>query len=489
MRSLRTRLLVGIVGGMMMMLLVFSLIIYTLIRRALVNQFDASLLSTARMLAASVEQDNDEIELEFKIQQMPEFQKAERPTYYQLWRQDGTVVVRSPSLSTDDLLRFESPLAPERFVRGPVFQEFKIRTGQPARAVGFKFNPRIADNEDKDSPQLPAYAGTSLPLRRQGTQALTLVVAKESTDLQSDLRLLRWLLLIASGGAIIMSVFIATFVVRQSLSPLNSLAVEISAIKENDLTVRISTERMPTEMIPIKNRLNDLLARLEASFNRERRFTADVAHELRTPLAGIRSTIEVTLARPREVNEYQASLSDCLTIAKNMHAMVNSLLTLARIDSNQMTFRRDQIQLAELVNSSWHPFSHKALERSISFENRLPAEMTCKSDPDGLSMVLSNLLDNAAEYTNQGGQIRIEAHQVNNRIEITVANTGCQLTNEEVSCIFDCFWRGDSSRTGTGTHCGLGLALVQRIVQALGGSTVVKAQTGGIFTICLVLPA
>jgi len=484
MRSLRTRLLVGIVGGMLLLLLlVFSLIIYTLIHRALVNQFDASLLSTARMLAASIEQDNDEIELEFKIQQMPEFQKAERPTYYQLWRQDGTVVVRSPSLSIDDLLRFESPLDE------PIFQEFKIGTGQPARAVGFKFNPRIADNEDKDSPQLPAYAGTSLPLRRQGTQTLTLVVAKESTDLQSDLRLLRWLLLIASGGAIIMSVFIATFVVRQSLNPLNSLAVEISAIKENDLTVRISTERMPTEMIPIKNRLNDLLARLEASFNRERRFTADVAHELRTPLAGIRSTIEVTLARPREVNEYQASLSDCLTIAKNMHAMVNSLLTLARIDTNQMTFRRDQIQLAELVNSSWHPFSHKALERSISFENRLPAEMTCKSDPDGLSMVLSNLLDNAAEYTNQGGQIWIEAHQVNNRIEITVANTGCQLTDEEVSCIFDCFWRGDSSRTGTGTHCGLGLALVQRIVQALGGSTVVKAQTGGIFTICLVLPA
>ena len=471
MRSLRTRLLVGIVGGMLLLLLVFSLIIYTLIRRALVNQFDASLLSTARMLAASVEQDNDEIELEFKIQQMPEFQKTERPTYYQLWRQDGTVVVRSPSLSTDDLLRFESPLDE------PVFQEFKIRTGQPARAVGFKFNPRIADSEDKDSPQ---------PTK---TQALTLVVAKESTDLQSDLRLLRWLLLIASGGAIIMSVFIATFVVRQSLSPLNSLAVEISAIKENDLTVRISTERMPTEMIPIKNRLNDLLARLEASFNRERRFTADVAHELRTPLAGIRSTIEVTLARPREVNEYQASLSDCLTITKNMHAMVNSLLTLARIDTNQMTFRRDQIQLAKLVNSSWHSFSHKALERSISFENRLPAEMTCKSDPDGLSMVLSNLLDNAAEYTNQGGQIRIEAHQFNNRIEITVANTGCQLTDEEVSYIFDCFWRGDSSRTGTGTHCGLGLALVQRIVQALGGSTVVKTQTGGIFVVRITLPA
>jgi len=470
MRSLRARLLLGIVGGMMLLLLVFSLVIYTLIRRALVNQFDTSLLSTARMLAASVEQDGDEVELEFKVQQMPEFQKAERPTYYQLWRQDGTVVVRSSSLGADDLLYFQGPLDE------PFFQEFKIKTGQPARAVGFKFNPRIADNEGRNSSQ---------PTK---TQALTLVVAKESTDLQSDLRFLRWLLSIASGGTVIISVFIATVVVRQGLNPLNSLAAEISAIKENDLTVRISTERMPTEMIPIKDRLNDLLARLEASFNRERRFTGDVAHELRTPLSGMRSTIEVTLTRTREVNEYQASLSDCLTIAEDMQAMVNNLLALARIDANQITFRRDRIQLADLVDSCWRSFSSRALERGIVFDNRLPAHIACESDHESLSMVFSNLLDNAVEYANEGGQIWTTGRQMDDSVEVTIANTGCRLTNDQASQVFDCFWRGDPSRTGTGAHCGLGLALVQRIVKAAGGRIVVEVQDGGIFTVRLVLP-
>ena len=218
-------------------------------------------------------------------------------------------------------------------------------------------------------------------------------------------------------------------------------------------------------------------------------FTADVAHELRTPLAGLRSTIEVTVARTREADEYQAALSDCLAITENMQTMVNNLLTLARIDANQMTFRCDQIRLAELVNSSWHTFSHKALERGITFNNRIPAEMTCNSDSDSLSIVLSNLLANAAEYTNQNGQIWIEANQADNRIEIAVANTGCRLTNDQVSHIFDRFWRGDSSRTDTGIHCGLGLALVERLVRASGGSITVELQDGGIFIIRLVLPA
>lgn len=115
--------------------------------------------------------------------------------------------------------------------------------------------------------------------------------------------------------------------------------------------------------------------------------------------------------------------------------------------------------------------------------------MTCDSDADGLSMVMSNVLDNAVEYTNCGGQIKVEGQKNDGQIEITIANTGCRLTNDESSQVFDCFWRGDSSRTDTGTHCGLGLALVQRIITALRGSASVEVQPGGIFTIRIVLPA
>jgi signal transduction histidine kinase len=103
-------------------------------------------------------------------------------------------------------------------------------------------------------------------------------------------------------------------------------------------------------------------------------------------------------------------------------------------------------------------------------------------------MILSNLLSNAVEYTNNAGQIWVTACRGDDCVEITVSNTGCSLTSEQVSQVFDSFWRGDSSRKDTGVHCGLGLALVQRLVRALGGSVIVELQAGGIFVVRITLP-
>ena len=104
-------------------------------------------------------------------------------------------------------------------------------------------------------------------------------------------------------------------------------------------------------------------------------------------------------------------------------------------------------------------------------------------------MVFSNLLANAAEHTNESGRIWTTAHETTGSVEIAVANTGCKLRDEQVRQVFDCFWRGDSARTGTGVHCGLGLALVQRIIAAMGGSTSAEVEPGGVFCVRLVLPA
>jgi signal transduction histidine kinase len=381
------------------------------------------------------------------------------------------VAAKSPSIGTEDFLRANG------FTETPVFQTLNLKYGRPVRAVGFKFNPRMADSEEKK------YE------RPDEAPQLTLVVARDAGVMEHNLQFLRRLLLIASASMITLSFIVGGFVVRRGLAPLNLLAGEIAAIKENNLKSGIATQPLPAEIQPIRSRLNEMLARLEASFNRERQFTANVAHELRTPLAGIRSTIEVTLTRVREQGEYQVALSDCLTIAKGMQQMVDNLLALSRIETNQATFRRDRVRVADIIDSCWRLLSHRADERRLNFENSIPAEMTCNSDADGLSMVMSNLLDNAVEYTNQGGQIKAEGQQVGNKIEITLANTGCRLSSEEVSQVFDCFWRGDSSRTDTGTHFGLGLALVQRIITALGGSAAVEVQPGGVFTMRIVLPA
>lgn len=470
MHSLRTRLLTETVGGMALLLIVFSLLIYGVIRSALVEQFDGSLASIAQILAASVEIDGNEIELEFEVQQMPEFHNAEHPTHYQLWREDGAVVARSPLLGTDDLAR------PEGSLNTLVFLGLQETNGHPQREVGLTFVPRSADSEQDNIPP----PTTERPL--------ILAVARDARDLYGQLQFLRRLLLIASAAVTILSLLIAAIIVRKGLNPLNSIAAEIATITEDNLTKRIAAEHVPAEVVPIKNRLNELMSRLEASFNRERQFSADVAHELRTPLAGIRSTIEVTLSRSRQADEYQEALSDCLEITRTMQSMVGNLLTLAGPDARQTSLRVEQMRIAELVDACWNSCSDKALVREITFDNRIDPEATLETDRQGLSIIVSNVLDNAVEYADKGGRIWATGSKKNDSVEISISNTGCRLTTEQVSRVFDCFWRADSSRSDAGIHCGLGLALVRKLTRALMGHVTAELQSEGIFTLRLNLP-
>jgi len=470
MRSLRTRFLSGIIGGIIILLIVFSLLIYVVIRGALVKQFNASLASVAQILSASVEIDANGVDVDIEVQQMPEFTDPNQPMNYQIWNSDGQVISKSPLLGTDDLPHFHD--SPGK----PVFKVFPGPKDHPYRAAGTSFLPRVEKDEPNDA-VLTAE------------QPFILVVTRDAYELYGQLSFLKWLLFGATCFIACLALIIGAYVVRNGLRPLNTIATEIAAISEDNLATRITAQRVPAEIIPIKNRLNELLSRLQTSFDRERQFNADVAHELRTPLAGIRSTIEVALTRNRDENEYKAALYDCLQIAKNMESVVNNLLTLARLETQQISFKTEMVQLSELIASCWRRISTKANERRISFKNYIPPELTCQTDPDHLSMALANLLDNAVEYADQGGQIRTTARQISESVEVEVSNTGCKLTAEQVPKVTDCFWRGDSSRSDAGIHCGLGLALVQRIVKALGGKFSIKLGQGGIFMTKVTLPA
>ncbi len=470
MRSLRTRLLAGIISGMILLLIVFSLLIYVVIRSTLVKQFDTSLASVAQILAAAVETDANGIEVEIEVQQMQEFIAPDHPMNYQIWNPYGQVISRSPLLGKSDLPCFHGSLDK------PVFKVFPGPENHPYRAVGTMFLPRVETDESNDAGQT-------------SERPLILVVTRDAHELYGQLSFLKWLLFGATSLNAGLALIVGVCVVRRGLRPLNTIATEIGAISEDNLTTRITAQRVPTEIVPIKSRLNELLSRLQASFDRERQFNTDVAHELRTPLAGIRSTIEVALARNRDATEYKTALYNCLEITKNMESVVNNLLMLARLETQQISFKYEPVQLSELLDSCWRCFRKKADQRRITFENQIPAELICHSDPEHLSMVFSNLLDNAAEYTDQGGQIRTKARRVGDSVEIATSNTGCKLTAEQVSKTSDYFWRGDSSRSDAGIHCGLGLALVRRVVKALGGTFSIQLEQGNIFTTKVTLPA
>jgi signal transduction histidine kinase len=234
----------------------------------------------------------------------------------------------------------------------------------------------------------------------------------------------------------------------------------------------------------VEDQLVQAREELEIALQREHSFADDLAHELRTPLAGIRSTIDVALTVDREPHAFRESLGDCSGIVDRMQALVDKLLMLARLDGKRLTFSAEQINLSALIDACWKQFQQRAAAQRLAFENQVPDDIDCVSDRDSLMIIFSNLLENSVNYANVGGRIWVTATRGSKgSIHMVVGNTGCQLDYVQARMAFKQFWRADDSRQSEGRHTGLGLALVRRLTTALGGKTSADVDDHGVFTV------
>ena len=238
--------------------------------------------------------------------------------------------------------------------------------------------------------------------------------------------------------------------------------------------------------MPVVQRLNDLLQRLQDTLEREKAFSSDVAHELRTPLSGLETALEVSASQRRSPEEYERVISRCLDVSRRMHAMVDNLLMLARAESKQLVVQRDHRWIcADLCREAWTNFQQRADERKLHIDWRVPDDCVVNSDQEKIRLLLHNFFDNAVSYTDQGGRITI-AIECRPKARLQVSNTGSRLTAEDATHVFERFWRGDRARTA-GNHCGLGLTLCRNIAQVLGGAIAAKSD-GGVFSVTLEFP-
>lgn len=466
MRSLRVRLLIGTALGMTAVLLVTGAVLYALISRTLRAEFDTALAGKARSLAALVEQEGAGLEFDLTEVSLPEFEPSAHAEYYQVWLPDGAVFARSPSLRGGEL----GPTAGPFDV--PVFETVRLPDGRPGRVVSMTFVPR---REVKDT-----HANRPL--------TVTLMLGRDTVRLRGTLARVRGVLFGVGLAAVILSAGVLAGVVGRSLRPVNRLSRQIASVGEEDLSVRIDAAGIPDELGPVVDRLNDLLARLEAAFQRERRFTGDVAHELRTPLAGLRAKLETALSRDRASEAYREALGDCLEINLHLQRMVENLLHLARADAGQLEIRREPVDLSDVIKECWKSLEAGADARGLTVDWRLQAPDPVRTDRDKLRLVVQNLLDNAVTYANDEGQLSVETRAENGAWVLIVRNTGHRLRGEEVHRVFDRFWRADPScRDADDRHCGLGLPLCEAVMKRLGGT--IEATTGdGMFTITIRLP-
>jgi two-component system sensor histidine kinase QseC len=305
-------------------------------------------------------------------------------------------------------------------------------------------------------------------------RSIDLVLARETAGLDAALDHLRRLLLVV--GALTVSIAAAALcgIVALALRPLGALAAEIGALDPDDLSARVRARGVPHELRPVIERLNELLSRLEGAFHRERSFSANVAHELRTPLAGIRSTVEVALAGDQDKEDCAEALRDVLEIASEMQMMVEKLMAIARIEAGKVDVTLEDVSLNALVQACWQPLAERAASRGLRVAWGLADETQLTTDPQLVQTAVRNVLENAVAYTQEGGSIEVRTYGQEGGLELAVRNTGASLSGREAQLVFGRFWRGDSARSDAALHAGLGLPLAKRAIEAVGGTVTVE---------------
>lgn len=305
-------------------------------------------------------------------------------------------------------------------------------------------------------------------------------VAVSIADERATLAELRSALFGSGFGAILISALLIMVVVRRGVAPLQALSIRVADLDESNLGERMEAPDVPAELVPIVTALEATRARLSRAFQRERRFTADAAHELRTPLAGLRATLEVALRRERTIEAHREYADQCLAVARSMEDTLEGLLLLARAE--EIAGRLESVNLADELEGAFvgvQPgLEAKELTLTIAIEPGLSP--TISSVAALVERIVSNLARNVVAHATPGSAVTSELRADGaERVAITVTNDCVPPPPETSERAFEAFWRADMARAGEGEHVGLGLALVAKATEALGGTSSIDVEAAG----------
>jgi heavy metal sensor kinase len=304
--------------------------------------------------------------------------------------------------------------------------------------------------------------------------AYTVVVARSLEDQARQLAEVQRAYAVAIPFALLLAALGGTVVARKSLNPVVRMGEQAEKIQASNLHERLRVANDRDEIGRLARVFNALLARLESSFEQQRRFMADASHELRTPVAIVRGEAEVALSRAdRDAGDYLGSLAIIHDEGKRLTTIVEDLFLLARADAGQRPLLLEEFYLDEVVADSVRAVRSLAHRRGVEVSHEPSKEMLFKGDEALLRRMLLNLLDNAIKYTQSGGKVRVRAQERGAGYVVTVADTGIGIPAEAQPLVFERFFRADKARSRTGAEegagAGLGLSIARWIAEAHGG--------------------
>jgi two-component system, OmpR family, sensor kinase len=370
-------------------------------------------------------------------------------------------------------------------------KEFAGSTSQPNRTIIQSLHTLISVNTPSQFPTsevgpprpyiIGEYRNISRPLPSGDVIWVGCSIAPELKELQLTA------LKLAGVGGIILLLGLAGgwWLVGKTIHPINDISAAAVNISAGDLSQRINVAETESELGRLAAVLNSTFARLETAFVQQRQFTADAAHELRTPVSVMLTQTQTALNRERDAASYKQTVEACQRAAQRMRRLIESLLELARFDAGQEVLKRLSFDFSKTVADCAELVQPLADERGVKVATELrPLAIT--GDPERLGQMVTNLLTNAIQYNQENGEVRVAGRTQDGTVLLIVTNTGPGISAEDLPRVFERFYRADKARSSTRT--GLGLAISKAIVAAHGGTIDVSSRAGAGTTFTVRLP-
>jgi len=353
----------------------------------------------------------------------------------------------------------------------------------------------VADTAATEAPEvrttLPRYGkhGVRAVARRFAVDGreYVLLAAESLHSVKSELGLVRHVLFLALPLIVLIAGAGGFFLATKNLAPVRWMAEQARSITDKNLHQRLDIGAANEELMMLADSFNELLSRLDRSFETMRRFVADASHELRTPIAVIRGEADVALDHDRGPAEYKESLAVIQDEARRLTRLIDDLLNLARADAGHVSLHVEEFYVNDLLAECCRVIQAKAGAKKIHLECQCPEDVAYRGDPELIRRLVLNLLENAIRYTPEGGRVQISVEDSARELRIQVADTGIGIPPETATHVFERFYRGDQARSRQNGGFGLGLSIVKWIAESHNGSVELSSEPGqgSTFTVLL----
>lgn len=453
--SLTGRIIAGVIVCQLVLTAAVTIVAMLYARRELGRGFDAALNGWAVNTLAAVRYTDTEVpDLLFDPSLIPESSSVRHPDLFEIRRSNGEILARSGW-----------PLPLELEQGSATFSNFVMR-GVPYRAIVLRQVPVLDREENLSVPQrvTVVYAASRIAMHEQLVE-----------------------LGVSVAGVSVLLLFIVSVVaawgVRRALEPLRELAGRAGTISVLNWEFRPPAEAsMAKELAPLTSAIETVLERLRESFRQQRDFTSDAAHELKTSVAIVKSTLQTLLQRPRPEHEYRAGLESMLEDCARLEDLLGRLLRLARIEQwaeNGMNRKLGITEVTSTCEAAISRIQALAEARSIQIELLAPQEVQLQADPEDLELIWVNLLENAVHYSPVGSKVAIHVERNGGSTTcVSVQDSGPGIPDEQLPHVFQRFYRGDPSRARSTGGFGLGLAICKAMVTAYGGQIQARNRDG-----------